>query len=62
MPSTIVVATSEELEILREGAIPASAIAAAVAEIEPIPGDQERARYDQRMKKREHNDSSAATS
>ena len=49
MPSTIVVATGERLEILREGAIPASAVAAALADIEPKTGGDAPAGYDQRM-------------
>jgi L-threonylcarbamoyladenylate synthase len=49
MPSTIVVATSERLEILREGAIPASAVAAALADIEPRTGGDVPAGYDQCM-------------
>jgi L-threonylcarbamoyladenylate synthase len=61
VPSTIVRTTSERPEILREGAVPAWAIVAAFAEIEPGPGDQERARYDQRMKEDERNDLSEAT-
>ena len=61
VPSTIVRTTSERPEILREGAIPASAIAAAFAEIEPGPGDQERARYYQYTKDDERNDLSEAT-
>lgn len=56
VPSTIVEATSEVPEILREGAIPATAIAAAVADIEPIAGAEMRARYDQRMMKQERRD------
>jgi L-threonylcarbamoyladenylate synthase len=35
MPSTIVAATAERLEVLREGAIPASAIASALAGVGP---------------------------
>ena len=61
VPSTIVGATSERPEILREGAIPASAIAAALAEIEPTAGDEARARYDQRMREQERNDVPEAT-
>jgi L-threonylcarbamoyladenylate synthase len=56
VPSTIVRTTSERPEILREGAIPASAIAAAFAEIEPGPGYDERPRYDQRIEEDERND------
>jgi hypothetical protein len=61
VPSTIVRTASERPEILREGAIPAWAILAAFAEIEPGPGNRERARYDQRMKEDERNDLSEAT-
>jgi L-threonylcarbamoyladenylate synthase len=60
VPSTIVMATGERFEILREGAIPVSAIAAAMAEIELSPGGQERARYDQRMKREARDNVSAA--
>jgi L-threonylcarbamoyladenylate synthase len=49
VPSTIVAATAEIPEILREGAIPASDIAAAVAASDPIAGAEVAARYDQRM-------------
>jgi L-threonylcarbamoyladenylate synthase len=48
-PSTIVGTTTERPEILREGAIPASAVAAALADIEPISGDRASAGYDQQM-------------
>jgi L-threonylcarbamoyladenylate synthase len=48
-PSTIVVATTERPEILREGAIPASAISAALADVEPVNGDWAPAGYDQQM-------------
>jgi len=61
VPSTIVMATSEQPEILREGAISASAIAAALAEMEVNPGDQRRARYDQGMREQARNDVSEAT-
>jgi L-threonylcarbamoyladenylate synthase len=56
VPSTIVTATSEAPEILREGAIPASAIAAAVAESEPGASAEVWARYDQRMIQHERTD------
>jgi L-threonylcarbamoyladenylate synthase len=49
MPSTIVAATAERAEILREGAIPASAISAALADIKPMSEDRAPAGYDQRM-------------
>jgi len=45
-PSTIVDATTETPEILREGAIPTSAIAAALANVEPSASTELRARYD----------------
>jgi tRNA A37 threonylcarbamoyladenosine synthetase subunit TsaC/SUA5/YrdC len=61
IPSTIVLATTERPEILRQGAIPATAIAAAVANIEPIAGAEMRARYDQRMMKQERRDSPDVT-
>ena len=61
VPSTIVMALSERPEILREGAIAVSAIAAALAKIEPAPEDPQRARYDQRMKGQARNNASAAT-
>jgi L-threonylcarbamoyladenylate synthase len=56
VPSTIVDATLERPKILREGAIPASAIAAAIACSESIAGGDSRARYDQPMKQLERND------
>ena len=49
VPSTIVAVTTEALEVLREGAIPASAIAAAVADVDPVADAEVRARYDQHM-------------
>jgi L-threonylcarbamoyladenylate synthase len=61
VPSTIVAATTENPEILREGAIPASSIAAAVAQKEPITGAKARARYDQRMMGQDPGDSREAT-
>ena len=61
VPSTIVDATSESLEILREGAVPAAAIAAAIASSEPMSGDETRARYDQRMMQQERGDGPQAT-
>jgi L-threonylcarbamoyladenylate synthase len=48
-PSTIVDATTETPEILREGAIPAFAVSAALADIEPMNGDMAPAGYDQQM-------------
>ena len=56
VPSTIVLVTSEQPEILREGAISASAITAALAGIEASPGDDVRARYDLRVMDQERND------
>jgi L-threonylcarbamoyladenylate synthase len=61
VPSTIVAATTEAPEILREGAIPASAIAAAVAEFELVAGGEVWARYDQRMIEQERTDPPKAT-
>jgi L-threonylcarbamoyladenylate synthase len=61
VPSTIVLATSEQPEILREGAISASAIAAALTEVEVTPGEDVWARYDQRMTEQERNDVPEAT-
>ena len=61
VPSTIVLATTDVPEILREGAIPASAIATAVASINPIAGAEMRARYDQHMMQQERTDSPEAT-
>jgi L-threonylcarbamoyladenylate synthase len=49
VPSTIVAVTAEGVEVLREGAIPATAIAAALAQIDPVASAEVRARYDQRM-------------
>jgi L-threonylcarbamoyladenylate synthase len=49
VPSTIVSVTAEGVEVLREGAIPAMTIAAALAEIDSVASAQVRARYDQRM-------------
>jgi L-threonylcarbamoyladenylate synthase len=49
VPSTIVAATTDSAEMLREGAIPATAIAEAVADIDPVAGAEVWARYDQRM-------------
>ena len=57
MPSTIVVATTERLEILREGAIPESAVRAALADIEQMIGDGARAGYDERVTRRHVGDS-----
>ena len=53
VPSTIIRTTGEHAEILREGAISASAIAAALAESEADSGDDDWARYDLRMTERE---------
>jgi L-threonylcarbamoyladenylate synthase len=61
VPSTIVLATSEQPEILREGAISTSAIAAAIVEVDATPGDDHWARYDLRMTERERNDVPEAT-
>jgi L-threonylcarbamoyladenylate synthase len=49
MPSTIVAAMTELAEILREGAIPISAVTAALSEMEPITEDRSAAGYDQSM-------------
>jgi L-threonylcarbamoyladenylate synthase len=57
MPSTIVVATTERLEILREGAIPESAVRAALADTEQMIGDGARAGYDERMTRQQMGDS-----
>jgi hypothetical protein len=56
VPSTIVQVTSEQSAILREGAISASAITAALAGIEASPGHDVRARYDVRVMDQEQND------
>jgi hypothetical protein len=56
VPSTIVLVTREQPEILREGAISACAITAALAAIEASPGDDVRARYDLRVMDQERND------
>ncbi|MDF2758359.1 MAG: Sua5/YciO/YrdC/YwlC family protein [Thermomicrobiales bacterium] len=55
VPSTIVLATSEQPEILREGAIPASAIAKALAGMEAGHGEDVGARYDPRVREQERN-------
>jgi L-threonylcarbamoyladenylate synthase len=55
VPSTIVNVTTELPEILREGVIPASAIAAVIAGVEPTTGNEALARYDQRMMQHRHN-------
>jgi L-threonylcarbamoyladenylate synthase len=60
VPSTIVLATSEQPEILREGAISASAIAAAIEGVEATHSGDEWARYDQRMTERERSDAPEA--
>lgn len=62
VPSTIVDATIERPEILREGAIPASAIVAAIAGSQSTTGDEARARYDQRMVQQKRNDAPDASS
>ena len=49
VPSTIVAVTAPGVEVLREGAIPATAIAAALGEIDPVASAEVRARYDRRM-------------
>ena len=49
VPSTIVAVTTEIPEILREGAIPGSAITAALADTEPVADHDVLARYDQGM-------------
>lgn len=61
VPSTIIDATTELPEMLRAGAIPASAIAAAIADTESIAGNESRARYDRRMMQHERDDSPDAT-
>ncbi len=55
VPSTIVLATSEPPEVLREGAVLASAIAAALDGVDLTSGDDSRARYDLRMTEQERN-------
>jgi L-threonylcarbamoyladenylate synthase len=63
IPSTIVAATAERAEILREGAISASDIAAALADVAPTTGDGTPAGYDQRMMwQQADNDSPETTS
>ena len=63
MPSTIVAATTELPEILREGAIPISAVTAALSDMEPMTEDRATGGYDQQMM-RQHagNDSPEKTS
>ena len=61
VPSTIVRTTGEHAEILREGAIPASAIDAALAGFEAGSGDDDWARYDLRMTNWGRNNASKAT-
>lgn len=61
VPSTIVRATSEQPEILREGAISAAAIAAALAGIAATSGNDEWARYDLRMTEQKRINASEAT-
>jgi L-threonylcarbamoyladenylate synthase len=56
VPSTIVLATSEQPEILREGAISASTIAAALVGDDVISGGEGWAGYDLRMPEQERND------
>jgi L-threonylcarbamoyladenylate synthase len=53
VPSTIVRVTSEKPEILREGAISASAIAEALVGIKATAGDDTGARYDPRIREQE---------
>jgi L-threonylcarbamoyladenylate synthase len=53
VPSTIVRVTSEMPEILREGAISASAIAEALVGIDATAGDDTGARYDPRIREQE---------
>jgi L-threonylcarbamoyladenylate synthase len=66
VPSTIVSVTAETPVILREGAIPASSIAAAVARAvakkEPISEAEAGPRYDQRMMRQNRGDPREATS
>jgi tRNA A37 threonylcarbamoyladenosine synthetase subunit TsaC/SUA5/YrdC len=63
VPSTIVAVTTEALEVLREGAIPASAIAAAVADVDPVASAEVRARYDHhKMQEHERSDARETTS
>ncbi len=61
VPSTIVLATSEQPEILRQGAISASAIAAALVGAVATPGDDVWARYDLDMTEQERDDVPYAT-
>jgi L-threonylcarbamoyladenylate synthase len=61
VPSTVVLATSEQPEVLREGAISASAIAAALVGVDATSGDDVWARYDLRMTEQERNDVPGAT-
>jgi L-threonylcarbamoyladenylate synthase len=61
VPSTIVLATSQQPEILREGAISASTVAAALTGVDATPCADDWARYDQRMTKRERNNVPKAT-
>jgi L-threonylcarbamoyladenylate synthase len=61
VPSTIVLATSEQPQILREGAISESAIAKVLAEMEAASSDDFRARYDLRIREQERNDVPEAT-
>ena len=61
VPSTIVLATNEQPEILREGAIAPSAIATALGGIEAAHGNDVWARYDLRMTEQERNDGPEAT-
>jgi L-threonylcarbamoyladenylate synthase len=56
VPSTIVLATSEQPEILRDGAISASTIAAALVGDDVTSGDDGWARYDLRTTELERND------
>lgn len=62
VPSTIVAVTAERAEVLREGAIPASAIREALADIEPMTEGRAPAGYDQRMMGQAGSDSPEMTS
>jgi tRNA A37 threonylcarbamoyladenosine synthetase subunit TsaC/SUA5/YrdC len=60
--STIVDATTERPEILREGAIPSASISAALAEIEPMTENGAPAGYDQQMMPQHSGSNSVETS
>lgn len=62
VPSTIVAVTTESPKILRQGAIPASAIAAAIANEEPLTGAEAGARYDQHIMGQDRGNPREATS